>query len=476
MRALRALLTTEGTYPFVVGGVSSWCQQLLRGTPDVQWSVLALTTPRSRGSRAAVLDRRAVPLILWGEPGPARPAVGAGDHAAPTDLPAALCNGLLGDSTDVAGLATALSWCRRHPDLVEPAFAHRTAWDAYVQQLRALLAVEDPEVRAGVLRRRLSAYRLLYWAARTAAAGVPDTDVTMVTAAGWAVLPALVEKHLNGTPMVLVEHGVYVREAYLAAIRTGGSSAERFLQTRLAVRLASAGYASADVIAPVTSAHLPWELALGAAPERIRPIPNAVDVPAEPPPPAAGRVVLSVGRIDPLKDVHTLLRVAAAVTAGDPAASFVHCGPISDGQGEYAASCERLHAELRLGSRFTFAGLSRDVRTEMRRASIVLVTSTSEALPLVLLEAMAEARPVVATSVGGVVEALGGGTYTRPPGDVSGLANTVAGLLADPSRAARVGAGNWARARALFDLTRTNREYGQLLEVVAMSRGLEALA
>ncbi|WP_432560726.1 DUF3492 domain-containing protein, partial [Kineococcus esterisolvens] len=39
----RVTLFTEGTYPFVVGGVSTWCDLLLRGLPDVRWSVFALT-------------------------------------------------------------------------------------------------------------------------------------------------------------------------------------------------------------------------------------------------------------------------------------------------------------------------------------------------------------------------------------------------------------------------------------------------
>ena len=59
-------------------------------------------------------------------------------------------------------------------------------------------------------------YQSLYWVARTAAVETPDVDVLLVTAAGWAAIPALVHKALHGTPLVLTEHGVYVREAYLA--------------------------------------------------------------------------------------------------------------------------------------------------------------------------------------------------------------------------------------------------------------------
>ena len=58
-------------------------------------------------------------------------------------------------------------------------------------------------------------YQALYWVARTAAVPTPPCDLLHVTAAGWAAIPAIVHKALHGTPMLLTEHGVYVREAYL---------------------------------------------------------------------------------------------------------------------------------------------------------------------------------------------------------------------------------------------------------------------
>ena len=63
---------------------------------------------------------------------------------------------------------------------------------------------------------------------------------------GWAVIPALVHKQLHGTDMLLTEHGVYVREAYLAAARSPSSQGERFLASRLARGLSRAAYAAAD--------------------------------------------------------------------------------------------------------------------------------------------------------------------------------------------------------------------------------------
>ena len=77
--------------------------------------------------------------------------------------------------------------------------------------------------RGSISSRPRTLYQTLYWIARTAAVPTPAADVLHVTAAGWSAIPALVHKALHGTPMVLTEHGVYLREAYLAAARSGGS-------------------------------------------------------------------------------------------------------------------------------------------------------------------------------------------------------------------------------------------------------------
>ena len=67
-------------------------------------------------------------------------------------------------------------------------------------------------------------YQTLYWVARTAAEPTPACDLLHVTAAGWAAVPAVVHKALHGTPIVLTEHGVYLREAYLASVRSGDTA------------------------------------------------------------------------------------------------------------------------------------------------------------------------------------------------------------------------------------------------------------
>jgi glycosyltransferase involved in cell wall biosynthesis len=77
----------------------------------------------------------------------------------------------------------------------------------------------------------------------------------------------------------------------------------------------------------------------------------------------------------------------------------------------------------------------------LREADIFLMPSTSEGLPVALLEAMAYGKPIVATRVGGIPDVLADGTEGMlvPPGDVAALADAVATLVGDPDRAWRLG-------------------------------------
>jgi polysaccharide biosynthesis protein PelF len=294
-------------------------------------------------------------------------------------------------------------------------------------------------------------YQTLYWVARTAAEPTPDVDVLLATAAGWSAIPALVHKALHGTPLVLTEHGVYVREAYLAAARSGDEAGARFIATRLARGLTRMAYAGADVVCPVTDANTHWELGLGVDPAKLLVLYNGLPQPRALMPPPQTQTVVSVGRIDPLKDLHTLLRVAAETIRAVPDARFAHYGTVTEGEEAYGRSCLALHERLGLGERFRFMGRTTDPHGAVREADVVLMTSISEGLPMSVLEAMAEGRPVVCTSVGGVPDVVKGCGVVAAPGDDHGLAMAVVTLLRNPGLAWRLGQRGHARLGRIFN-------------------------
>lgn len=480
--APHVLMTTEGTYPFVVGGVSSWCELLVDGMPDVRWSVLPIVGQgRSRTSLFAMPSWASLmdPIELWSNRAPSRAGGWPRRSDVRTDIPARIAGGALAWDGDLEDLLEVLVWCRRHPTELRAAFRATRSWEAFLFAVRHAIR-SAPASGAGrpppldtYDAARL--YQTTYWLARAAASPTPECDLLLVTAAGWAALPALVHRAIHGTPLVLVEHGVYVREAYLANVdadRHGG----RFFATRLARGLARAAYAGADVVAPVTDNHGHWERSLGVSPERIRVIYNGVTVPDRIDPPPRTSTIVSVGRVDPLKDVLTMLRVAAEVTRRMPEARFLHYGPIPESRRAYGRTCLQLHEQLGLGDRFRFMGSTSDPHQAVRDADVVLMTSISEGFPLSILEAMAQGRPVVSTEVGGVADALKGCGVLAPAGDVYALTLAVCTLLRDPNLAETLGRRGFDRVRRRFTKEACLDGYRSLFDELATAAGRRTAA
>ncbi|MEA2289333.1 MAG: polysaccharide biosynthesis protein PelF [Solirubrobacteraceae bacterium] len=477
----RVLLTTEGTYPYVVGGVSSWCDLLVNSLTDFEWQVLPITAAQGRPPIFALPAHahEVARIELWSEGLPRWQRVPKPERRAGTDLPALLVRGLIAWHGDTETLGEALTWCRRHPAGVRRAFRSRAGWSSFTAALREVLAERIPEAGAppGVdLVEAALLYQSLYWVARTAAVPTPPSDVLHVTAAGWAAIPALVHKRLHGTPMVLTEHGVYVRESYLAAARGGASPGARFIATRLARGLARAAYDAADVVSPVTDANALWERGLGIDQDKIHVLYNGLAQPERPVAPPRTRTVVSVGRIDPLKDVHTMLRVAVETLRHVPDATFLHYGPVTEGEEDYGRSCEALHAQLGLGDRFRFMGRTADPDGAVRDADVVLMTSISEGLPMAILEAMGQGRPVVATGVGGVPDVVKGCGLVTPPGDVVGLAMAVTTLLRNPALSWTLGRRGHRRLARRFSEQACLHGYHELLMTAAQRTHVAAPA
>jgi glycosyltransferase involved in cell wall biosynthesis len=212
-----------------------------------------------------------------------------------------------------------------------------------------------------------------------------------------------------------------------------------------------ATYLMADRVAPVSHYCRLWELESGADDAKIHPVHNGIDQdrfpfdPAEPDAP----VLVFVGRIDPLKDIETLLRSFALVREAVPGARLRMFGPRT--HAAYARRVDDLAVELELGSSAVFEGPVDAPAVAYHAGQVVLLTSISEGFPFAVLEAMACGRPVIATDVGGVAEAVADSGLMVPPRDPAAVARAAIELLGDPER--RRSLGRRARDRVLEHFT-----------------------
>ena len=180
--------------------------------------------------------------------------------------------------------------------------------------------------------------------------------------------------------------------------------------------------------------------------------PALYDRPAGPPLPARRpdeiRLVF-VGRLAPVKGLRVLLEALAQLTEELPQLHLVLVG-----DGPDRANLEAAAAPL--GDSVTFTGyLSQaEVAQAMQGADICVLPSFAEGVPVVLMEAMASRKPVVATQVAGVGELVEDGEngFIVPPGDMEMLADRIRTLAGDAKLRARMGAKGRARVCAEFDI------------------------
>jgi glycosyltransferase involved in cell wall biosynthesis len=174
----------------------------------------------------------------------------------------------------------------------------------------------------------------------------------------------------------------------------------------------------------------------GAPRERIHHVPSFVDMVDYPRATDPGDSVLYCGRLDPEKGVDVLLRAWSLLGAEAPPLRIL-------GTGEAEAELKRLAAELGLANvRFEgFVGQAA-LRRAMQEARIVLVPSLwPENSPMAVYEAMACARPVIASDIHGLREQIESGVsgVLVPPGDAAALAQASRQLWHQPSRAVEMG-------------------------------------
>jgi glycosyltransferase involved in cell wall biosynthesis len=199
-------------------------------------------------------------------------------------------------------------------------------------------------------------------------------------------------------------------------------------------------------------------LAQGYPAGRVRVVHNGVAEPSAAPRrpaglPADAQLVLLVGRLAPVKGQAELIDALALLRS--TTAYVLLAGKDIERDGRYRADLERRAHEAGVGDRVRFLGYREDVASLVAAADLVVLPSHDEGLPLVVLEAMAAGRPVVATAVGGTPELVVDGEtgVLVPAGDVGGLAAALDALLADPTRAEALGAAARRRYEERFTLT-----------------------
>ncbi|MFE4577040.1 GT4 family glycosyltransferase PelF [Streptomyces chartreusis] len=451
--AARVTLLTEGTYPHSHGGVSVWCDQLVTGMSDIEFDVVAVT---GTGREPTVWDLpdhvcSVLSVPMWGAAPEGRPPRGRSRRQL-ADVYERFLTALVdpGAEDGFAPALYALARAAADGELSPFLRGHTATAILTAVWRRPGLAVREARP---TLHDALTATALLEHALRPLAAPPPQHGVAHAVSGGVAVLPGLAARERYEVPLLLTEHGVYLRERYLGYRTAPYRWPVKAVVLGFFRLLAEESYRQAALITPGNRYNRLWEEQGGADPESIRTVYNGVDPAAFPPAgPEPESLTLSwAGRVDPIKDLETLIRAFALVRQQLPDVRLRLFGGTPRGGEAYRERCEALAAELGHGDAVTFEGRVDDIKDAYAAGNVVMLSSISEGFPFTLIEAMSCGRATVSTDVGGVREAVGDTGLVVPPRDPAAMAAAVLELLGDPER--RRAMGEAARLRVIEQFT-----------------------
>ncbi|MFD5747107.1 glycosyltransferase [Streptomyces sp. NPDC127033] len=526
---MRIGLLTDGGYPYATGESRLWCDRLVRGLAPHEFHIYALsrsarqersgwvllpphvpaervrTAPlwapaddgRGHGRRdrrrfALHFGRLAEAICAEGGPGGTGGAdgtgtVGGADGADGVEAFAEGLYGLADLGRERGGLYAALR-SEAAVRLLESACrapgARRSVQTATVPDFLAF---------ADHLERALRPLSLDWYGEDD---GLGAVDLCHAASGGPAALPGLLAKRFFGVPLLLTEYGVRLRAHYLAT--AGGDAASgapvRALLAAFHRRLAAETYRQAGAITPGNLHARRWQERCGADRAKLRTVypgmeaqrfaavADDLDGAGDP------ATLVWIGRIEPAKDLISLLHAFAAIRRAEPGTRLrIVSVPVRDAEGAaYLAHCRGLAAHLfpdeaadahAVGDNpVSFEEIgdpeAPDLPDVYASAGLVVLSSVVEGFPISLVEAMFCGRATVSTDVGAVVEVIGGTGLVVPPRNPRALADACVGLLRDPERRARLGAAARARALELFTVEQNLAAFRALyLELISHAPG-----
>ena len=419
-------LVLEGTYPYVTGGVSSWVHQLIDSLAEFTFA-LAVILPDDEKEWQPKYDVPAnvleIKQIFLHE----------------QKLPETHKQKLRKEAWEDVELFHNCPFNNQKLDTLESVFYH--FFDAETRGI-APVAIAERKEAWNILNRLYENHSYeesfidYFWTFRfmhqpifkILTSELPRAWVYHPVSTGYAGLLAVVGKIKYKRPLILTEHGIYTRERRFEISRADwiyendvhkvkvrhSQSSFKELWNKMFGTLSHLTYDFADLIVTLSRKNQEFQINDGAKTERMKIIPNGIDVDAYRELIAQKKTDCEtltlgfMGRVVSIKDVKTFIRACKNVADEIRNLKIYIMGPV-DEEEIYYHECVQLVEFLGLADMVEFTGKI-NVKEYYPKIDILVLTSLSEAQPLVILEANSMGIPVVATDVGACREMLYGRT------------------------------------------------------------------
>ncbi|MCO4781647.1 MAG: GT4 family glycosyltransferase PelF [Candidatus Cloacimonetes bacterium] len=405
----------EGSYPYVSGGVASWCHQLVCNMPDIQFDLVILQAT-SKDPRVPKYELPKNVINLYHVP-----------LYAKLKRPLFLYKSFPGynlfleaidEKFSIESLERLVDFCitykgRKH--IRKKMIFSQT----FFKLMEELFHSENLQGKSfltyfWLLRSLINGYLSVL------SAPLPKAKIYHAVSTGYAGLMATVLHTANpNSVLMLTEHGIYTRERTMELSiaewpdqdrdnyipEFGGGFYKRLWGNSFAL-MSHFIYKYANPIISLYQKNNDLQIEEGAEPWKVSTIPNGIDLSLysfrERKKVADSPQIGFIGRIVKIKDVKCLIRAAEIVVAKHPTAQFQLAGPSEEDE-DYFEDCKELVSLLNLQDNLHFLGRT-DAKAFYETIDIMVLTSLSEGQPLVMLEAAACGIPIVASDVGGCSE------------------------------------------------------------------------
>ncbi len=454
---MKVCIVSEGSYPIVRGGLSEWAHLLIKTLPDIEFDVYCIAPDMHSNivyeKLPNVRDIVIHPLIDVNFPMYNKSVL---SKVASVELAQSLVSSLHGTPMDFNTIIDINKtfkidkWWLTNPDY----------WDSIV----AAYQNRSPD----------SPFAEYYWGvfglysilidSLNSIQTIPKADVYHSLSTGFAGMAASLAKIIYGSPLVITEQGLYLKERLneLSRQHTSTGYVEQIM--RFSESIVRTSYKYADKVVPPCDSHIPLELELGVELSKIHRIDNGIECDKFTPGPSKNGHTPLVGcfaRVVPIKGLITLIE-AAKLIGQKHQADFVVVGEIQDQ--DYHEQCQSLVDQLGMREHFRFIGHANPLEW-YHKIDIFVLSSVSEGVPYALLEAMSCGIPSVCTAVGGIPEILSGNAgYVVPPNAPDRISEKIGELLSDEALRKDMGHRATQVAHERYTIQKMAEEFRKLYE------------
>ena len=468
---MRICIVAEGCYPYVVGGVSGWVNNMIKSFPEHEFVILSIIADRTQSAKFAyelpenVLEVHEAYLsdYDWGK----KPKTGNRTRFS-KDNYRALRSIVMNEKPDWNTVFKLFEKDFSVDDLLMGAdFLHII--QEFYEKKYTQINFSD------FLWTMRSIYLPLFLILKTP---IPKADIYHCVATGYAGILGGMAKAKYGCGLIVSEHGIYTREREEELIKaTWVAGIYKNIWIDQFKKMSMLAYDKADVVTALYGHAKELQVELGCNESKIMITANGIrmsdyeNIPGKTEEDEGYINIGAILRVTPIKDVKTMIRSFAFAKKITPNIRLFIMGPTDEDE-EYVAECMDMVEIMNLKDVF-FTG-SINVADYLGRMDYTMLTSISEGQPLTILESYAAKKPVIATDVGncaGLIygeddDELGDAGILTHIMNTEELADAIVELARNPEKRTKLGETGYKRCEAKYKLEQMQEKYRALYDKV----------